>query len=260
MPRLIATATQTPVLSAATAVLSLLCSPLTAAAQDSLFYAPPAPEDDAPEFTGQAELGYTSLSGNTDSSTLLAKGRLTWLTGPWTQTLRAETRKVEENDNTSAEQYLLGGRERYDLEGPHYLFGFTRWEKDRFSGYDYQFTTIAGYGRQLLAGPDHVLSLEAGPGYRHDELESGEGDDLAVGYGALDYQWNFSEGSSFQQELSVEGTAQNVTTRAFSAVTAQLNAHLALRLSHEIERNSQPPEGASSNIDRTTAASLLYRW
>lgn len=259
MPRLIATAMQTPVASAAAVVLCLLFSPLSSA-QDSLFYAPPAPEDDAPEFTGQAELGYTKLSGNADSSTLLAKGRLTWLTGRWTHTLRAETRKVEENDNASAEQYLLGGRERYELEGPHYLFGFTRWEKDRFSGYDYQFTTIAGYGRQLLAGPDHVLSLEAGPGYRHDALENGRDNDLTVGYGALDYQWNFSEGSSFQQELSVEGTRQNVTTRTFSAVTTQLNAHLALRLSHEIKYNSQPPDGADANSDRTTVASLLYRW
>ncbi|MBZ9559413.1 MULTISPECIES: DUF481 domain-containing protein [Modicisalibacter] len=245
---------------AALALLGLTLSP-PSPAQDSLFYAPPQPGDDAPEFSGQAELGYTHLAGNTDSETLIAKGRLTWITDDkWTHTLRGETRQVKEDDSASAEQYLVAGRERYELEGPHYLFGFTRWEKDRFSGYDYQFTTIIGYGRQLLAGPTHTLSLEAGPGYRHDELESGSDDDLAVGYGALDYQWQFNEGSSFEQELSVEGTDTNVTTRSFSAITAQLNAHLALRLSHEIKNNSNPPEGTESDTDLTTAASLLYRW
>lgn len=244
-------------LVAKTASGVLLC---TASSLAAAFYAPPAPSEDAPVFTGQAELGYTHLSGNTNNETLIAKGRFTWLTGQWTHSLRGETRKVEENEDTSAEQYLISGRERYDLEGPHYLFGFTRWEKERFSGYDYQFTTIAGYGRQIIDGPTHTLSIEAGPGYRRDALEAGENKDLAVGYGALDYLWEFSEGSRFQQEFSVEGTHENVTTRAFSALTTQLNASLALRISYELKNNSDPPEAGDEHTDRTTAASLLYSW
>lgn len=232
----------------------------TAPSLAGAFYAPPEPGDDAPEFSGQAELGYTHLSGNSDSETLIAKGRLSWLNGRWTHILRGETRRVEEDDDTSAEQYLVAGRERYDLDGPHYLFGFARWEKDRFSGYRYQITSIVGYGREMLDGPAHNLSVEAGPGYRHDALEIGKDKQLAVGYAALDYQWTFSEHSSVQQELSVEGTAENVTTRAFSALTVQLNSHLALRLSHELKNNSNPPDGAADHTDRTTAASLLYSW
>lgn len=224
------------------------------------FYAPPAPSDDAPVFTGQAELGYTRLTGNTDSETLLAKGRLTWLTGNWTHSLRGETFKVEEHGESSAERYLFAGRERYDLQGPHYLFGFLRWEKDRFSGYRYQTTTIVGYGRQVLTGPLHTLSLETGPGYRHDALATGEAHTLFVGYGALDYQWEISEGTRFQQELSVEGTHKNITTRAFSAVTTQLNASLSLRVSHEAKNNSDPPSDAEKHTDRITAVSLLYNW
>lgn len=246
-----------PSLATTAAISALICAlPSLAAA----FYAPPAPSDEAPVFTGQAELGYTHLSGNANSETLIAKGRFTWLTGRWTHSLRGETRKVEEDDDTSAEQYLVAGRERYDLDGPHYLFGFARWEKERFSGYDYQFTTIGGYGRQVLDGPTHILSLEAGPGFRRDVLEEGETKDLAVGYGALDYEWEFAEGSSLQQEFSVEGTRENVTTRAFSALTTQLNASLALRISHEIKNNSDPPDATAEHTDRTTAASLLYNW
>lgn len=235
----------------------LTAIPLSAVA----FYAPPAPSDDTPEFSGQAELGYTHLSGNTNIETLIAKGSLSWLDGRWTHTLRGETRRVDKNDDTSAEQYLVAGRERYDLDGPHYLFGFARWERDRFSGYRYQITTIAGYGRQVLDGPTHLLSLEAGPGYRHDALENGNEDkNLAVGYAAVNYQWSLTEHSSVQQELSVEGTEENVTTRSFSALTARLNSHLALRLSHEIQNNSNPPDAADANTNRTTAASLLYNW
>ena len=98
----------------------------------SPFYAPPPPKEDTPEFSGDAELGFTRLSGNTDSQTLIGKSRLTWLTGQLTHSLRGEVRNVSKDGETSAEQYLLAGRERYDFSGPHYLFGFARWEKDRF--------------------------------------------------------------------------------------------------------------------------------
>nr|WP_299243998.1 DUF481 domain-containing protein [uncultured Halomonas sp.] len=245
-----------------TLLLTLAISLADRQATAASFYAPPAPNDESPVFSGQAELGYTRLSGNTDSETLIAKGRLTWLTGRLTHSLRGETRKIEKDGESSDEQYLVAGRERYDLKGPHYLFGFARWEKERFSGYRYQLTFIGGYGRQVLTGPKHTLSLETGPGYRRDALENGEIKDLAVGYGAVDYEWQISEGTSFQQELSLEGTRDNVTTRTFSAITTQLNASLALRISHEVKHNSNPPdvEDEKVNTDTTTAASLLYHW
>ncbi|UYG08223.1 YdiY family protein [Halomonas sp. M4R1S46] len=226
----------------------------------SPFYAPPAPKADAPPWSGETELGFTHLAGNTDSQTLIAKGRLIWLTGPLTHSLRGEVRHVTQDDETSAEQYLVAMRERYDIEGPHYLFGFARWDKDRFSGYDYQITTIAGYGRQLLDSDDQSLSLEAGPGYRLDSVRDARNERLAVLYGAMDYRWTFSDTASVSQELSVEATDDNTTSRSLTSLTARLNDHLALKLSHEIEHNSRPPESATARTDLTTSASLLFDW
>ncbi|WP_407650029.1 YdiY family protein [Halomonas rhizosphaerae] len=239
-----------------------LCGLLTIAGgtQAGPFYAPPPPKEDDQGFSGSAELGYTHLSGNTESQTLIGKGRLIWVTGDWTQSLRGEVRNVSRNGDTSAEQYLVAGRERYELDGPHYIFGFARWEKDLFSGYDQQFTTIGGYGRDLLDGRRHRLSLEAGPGYRYDRIEGEENASLGVAYGALAYEWSFSETSSLEQEFSVEATDDNTTSRSLTSLTSRLNSHLALRLSHEIRDNSRPPEGAEARTDHTTSASLLYDW
>jgi putative salt-induced outer membrane protein len=228
--------------------------------QASPFYAPPPPQEDDADFSGSAELGYTHLSGNTDSQTLISKGRVTWLFDRWTHSLRGEIRSVSRNGGTSAEQYLVAGRERFDLEGPHYLFGFARWDKDRFSGYDQQFTTIGGYGRDLIDNERQRLSLEAGPGYRYDRIEDEDDASLGVAYGALAYEWDFSTSASLAQELSVEMTDDNNTSRSLSSLTARLNAHLALKLSHEIKDTSRPPEGAAAHTDNITAASLLYDW
>lgn len=224
------------------------------------FYAPPPPQDGTPMFSGDAELGFTHLSGNTDSQTLIGKTRLTWLTGDITHSLRGEVRNVTKDGETSAEQYLLAGRERYDFNGPHYLFGFARWEKDRFAGYDQQLSVIGGYGRQLLEGSRHSLSLEAGPGYRHDRLRDEDNDRLAVAYSALAYRFGFSNYADVEQEMSVEYTDQNTTSRSLTALTARLNSRMSLRLSHEIKHNSQPPDDASERTDNTTSASLLYHW
>jgi len=225
-----------------------------------LFYAPPAPDENTPNFSGNAELGYTKLTGNTNTQTLLAKGRLTWLTGRNTHTFRAETRSVQDNGNTTSERYLIGARERYELPDSNYLFGFARWERDRFSGYDSQFTTIGGYGRQLLTGPTHTLSVEAGPGYRHDTYVEGGSGNIALAYSALDYAYNFSDDISFDQELSVEATHISVTTRSLSKITSQLNSHLALRLSYDVRSNTHPPPGAEARTDTTTSVSILYSW
>lgn len=231
-----------------------------AALAASIFYAPPPSGEDAPAFSGEAELGYTHLSGNTDSQTLIGKSRLSWLSGNWTHTLRGEVRNVTRDDETSAEQYLLSLRERYDLHERHYLFGFGRWEKDRFSGYDQQLTAIGGYGRHVLDGERHRLSLEAGPGFRHDHVRDDEDEQLGLLYSALDYQWTFSDTSHLRQELSVEASDENTTTRSVSSLTARLNSRLALRLSHEAKHNSRPPETATAHTDHTTSVTLLYTW
>lgn len=234
-----------------------LCASTAAA---NPFYAPPQPTDDAPIFSGDAELGFTHLSGNTDSQTLIGKTRLTWLTDDFIHSLRGEVRNVSKDGETSAEQYLVAGRERYDFNGPHYVFGFARWEKDRFAGYDQQLSVIGGYGRQLLEGSRHSLSLEAGPGYRNDRLREDANKQFAVAYTALAYRWGLSQYADFEQEMSVEYTRQNTTARSLTAVTAQLNSRMSLRLSHEIKHNSQPPDDASERTDNTTSASLLYHW
>ena len=177
-----------------------------------------------------------------------------------THSLRGEVRNVSKDGETSAGQYLLAGRERYDFSGPHYLFGFARWEKDRFAGYDQQLSVIGGYGRQLLENKQHTLSLEAGPGYRNDRPRKEDNQQLAVAYTALDYRYRLSDYADIAQEMSVEYTDANTTGRSLTALTARLNARLSLRLSYEVKHNSQPPEDASERTDTTTSASLLYSW
>ncbi|WP_438766245.1 DUF481 domain-containing protein [Kushneria sp. TE3] len=242
-------------------LVALACWHNSARAADSLFYAPPPPSDDAVPFSGAIELGYTSLSGNTNTETLLGKGRITWYDQAWTHTTRAEVKSVSDSENTTAEQYLFSQRERYSLgDSPNYLFGLARYEKERFSGYDNQFTTIIGYGRQIFDTDLQALSLEAGPGYRFDDYENGGSRHMVLGYLAADYALSLSDTASFIQQFSVEGADDNVTLRAYSAISVAINSSLSLRVSHDIKSNSNPPREADAKTDRTTAASVVYNF
>ncbi|WP_243409204.1 DUF481 domain-containing protein [Kushneria phyllosphaerae] len=238
-----------------------VCWHHSARAADSLFYAPPPPSDDSVPFSAAIELGYTALSGNTNTETLLGKGRITWYDQAWTHTTRAEVKNVRDSENTTAEQYLFSQRERYSLgDSPNYLFGLARYEKERFSGYDNQFTTIVGYGRQLFDTDLQALSLEAGPGYRFDDYENGGSRHMLLGYLAADYSLSLSDTASFIQQFSVEGADDNVTLRSYSAISVSINSSLALRVSHDIKSNSNPPREADAHTDRTTAASVVYNF
>jgi len=101
------------------------------------------------------------------------------------------------NDSRSSEAYNLGGRSRYNLSSYGYLFGQASWLSDRFNGYDARGVVTAGYGRQLLSGPEHALRVEFGPGYRYDTFHNGGHNSQSVGYSALNYQWQISAAAKF---------------------------------------------------------------
>ncbi|SPJ34218.1 DUF481 domain-containing protein [Kushneria phyllosphaerae] len=211
------------------------------------------------DFDGEYALGYTKLSGNSNSSSLRTNADLTWYRGPWSWNLYAGINSASDEDDTSAENYNLGGRTRYDLDDDNYLFGLARWRKDRFAGYNSQSTLAGGYGRQLLSGPPQSLSIEAGPGVRRDSYtDSDEKKYRALAYSGLNYRWQVSDTATFGQDLVLEATGLNLIMRSQTSMTVAINDALAMRLSYDVDFNDDPPEDAEHKTDTTTAVSVVY--
>ncbi|MCM2129704.1 DUF481 domain-containing protein [Larsenimonas rhizosphaerae] len=209
-------------------------------------------------FEGSAEFGYTRLTGNSDSETLLSKGTGTWYDDAWSYSLHGEATSASEDGEQSAEEYIAAGRTRYNLDDRNYLFGVVRWDKDRFSGYDSQTTLAGGYGRQLLEGPVHTLSLEGGPGLRHDVYDDGDVKNLALAYGAVNYKWQVSDTAAFTEGVVGEATDENVIGRSETALQVAINQTLSLKVAYQVEHNTNPPSDAESKTDTRTAVSLVY--
>lgn len=208
-------------------------------------------------WNGSLDAGYTGSAGNSTTTTLLASTRATRTDGRLTHHLEARAKNTEENHSRTAEAYRLAGKEDRALGTRDYLFVTLGWDKDRYSGYEWQLATAVGYGRKLIDRPGHRLALEAGPGYRHDELPGNDAEDTGVLYVAADYGLDINAGTRFVQLLSAEAGAANTTSRAVSELAVKMNARLALKASLEFRRNSAPPAG-SKNSDRTTSLALAW--
>jgi putative salt-induced outer membrane protein len=206
---------------------------------------------------GNLDLGYTAIAGNSNATTLLASTRASRTDGRWTHNLEARGKSSEENGVRTAEAYRLAGKEDIAWSARDYLYVSASWDKDHFSGYDWQGTLSAGYGRKLIDGERHRLSVEIGPGFRHDELAAGGDEQAATARAGANYQWQATANTRLLQTLEVDAGEDSAISRSLSELAVKLNSRLALKATLELRRDSEPPAG-SKNTDRTSALAIAW--
>ncbi len=221
-----------------------------------VFSAATAQEEEGP-WSGKATLGYLSTSGNTENSTLNTGVRIEYATGDWVHSARANAVNATEDNMTTAEAYELGAKTERSFGEYDFVFARANWRKDRFSGYDTQFSQSIGYGRRLIETDVHQLNAEIGAGARQSDLVDGTSTNEFILRGGMDYRWQISETAEFRQDISVEAGDENTYLESVTAVSAQLLGDLALVFSYTIKNNSDVPAGRE-NRDTYIAASLEY--
>ena len=208
-------------------------------------------------WSGKVTLGYQGTSGNTDTTTYRTGFEVAYATDGWLHQLDAAGNGGEDSGATSAEAYQANWKSSWSFTEHDFVFGQLSWRKDRFAGVTEQVSTTLGYGRRVVDTPSHLLSLEAGLGYRDSDRADGTNETSAIGRGALNYTWTFSETASFTQDLIVETGSDNTFIESVSAVQASLVSTLALVASYTVKRNTDVPVG-TNKTDTLTAISLEY--
>jgi len=219
-------------------------------------------EEDKSPWAGKALLGYLSTSGNTDNSNLNSAFEVSHTKGDWMHMFKASaihaTAPDETGDEaTTAEAYVAGWKSERNLSEHGYLFGQLDWRKDRFSGYDTQFSQTLGYGHRLINTEKHKLNAEIGAGARQSDLADGTEESETVVRGGLDYTFKISETAEFAQIMSVESGSANTYSESITKLSAALVGNLALVASYTIKNNSDVPP-LTEKTDTFTAVSLEY--
>lgn len=209
-------------------------------------------------WSGEVGLSFISNNGNTNSQNLGAKARAIRDGKVWRNTFKLESLNEETDDIRSAERYFASAKFDRKLSEIDYIFVLIEHEDDRFSGYDYQTSLTAGYGRKLINNDVHRLEMEVGPGYRRSEIK-GDNDVEEEGTfrGALNYDWTITKATSFRQEVSVEAGEDSTISKSLSRFKTQLNGSLALVISYEAKHTSSVPVD-THKFDSTTFVSLDY--
>lgn len=216
-------------------------------------------EETGPEgpWSGLARLGYLGTSGNTDTTNMSGAFEVKYALEKWTHELKAAAIKASEDNDTTAEAFTAGWKSERVLTDINFLFGRLDWRKDRFSGYDTQFSQTVGYGHRLIDTDKHSLNGELGFGARQSDLADGTSESETILTGGLYYKWALSENSEFTQDLLVEAGDKNTYTMSRTAISATLVGDLALVASYTIKNNSDVPLG-TEKTDTFTALSLEY--
>jgi putative salt-induced outer membrane protein len=202
-------------------------------------------------------LGYVGTTGNTDTSTFNAEFLLTLRDAPWTHNVKFQALGSQENSRAKAERYFLEDKSDFALDADQYVFGKGSYLDDRFSGYSYQATGTAGYGRYLVRQDNFTLEGFGGLGYRRSELVSG----LSNGEGILTVGqklgWSISDSSKLVQSFSSD-IGNDLTLSIFEVgLESQIIDRIATKIAFQARNISEVPLG-NKKTDTQTSVSLVY--
>ncbi|QIZ77461.1 DUF481 domain-containing protein [Ferrimonas lipolytica] len=217
------------------------------------------------EYSAEAELGATMTSGNTESTSILAKYNSEHKLGDWTNHYKLEALYSEDDDERSAERYRGEVQTDYPASGKHYFFAVLNAETDKFSGYEYVVTGAAGYGNRFIEEEDMTLLFEVGPGYSYKKIDEDlvvdkDNESDVIVRAKTEFWWKFSDNAEFKQTLGSDIAFDGATISfSESSLVANLVGELAMKLSYNIKHNSDPG-GDTDSTDTILAATLLYKF
>ncbi|MBV6425233.1 MAG: hypothetical protein NAOJABEB_03048 [Steroidobacteraceae bacterium] len=218
----------------------------------------------AAEWTGKAEAGVVFARGNTETTTANGKLDLSndldkWKHSAYLAALYAESEdSVTDELETSAERYEARWQSDYKFTPRAYWFGGLRYERDLFSGFDYQASATTGVGYRFIDTERTKFYGQAGVGYRQmQDALSGEKDDEVIWRGDLGYERVLTSNTKLTDKLIVEAGSTNTFVGNDLALEVKMSERFGLSLGYAVRYNSDPPPGLES-ADTLMTVNLTY--
>jgi putative salt-induced outer membrane protein len=225
----------------------------------------------AAEWSSRSEVGFVAARGNTATETANAKLEVIRETQDWKNTAAASALYGRSREIESAQRWDA----RYQLD--HFIRANTFWflsgryEDDRYSGFAYQGTVSAGFGRKFFDTELTKLQGQIGVGYRSLRLEElirdendevfdripGERQSDGVVNVSVTFEHSFNENTKILNSLLVESGESNTATRNDLALQIKMTEVLAVALGLSVRNNSEPLPGLK-NTDTLTTVNLVY--
>jgi len=209
-------------------------------------------------WTGEGTLSAGFTSGNTETTDIGVGLKVARQFGDWRAKAQAGVDYGKNNGVESRNRWSLAGQLDRDLSERFYVYGRGAYEQDKFSGFDSRLFLGGGAGYKIFMGGMTTWNVEAGPGYRSDEIQlTGESQgSFSIRVGSA-FSHKFNDAVTFSNDTEwVTSDASNQLVN-IAALTAKLTEILAARLSFEVRHESDPPFGREAT-DTATRFSLVF--
>lgn len=243
-------------IDALAAVASGEAAPGTSAAASGTPAAAPEPGGLLGGWQGEAELGGTIKTGNTDETGVSAGLELATDGPRWARDLNIKIDRKSESGELTTDRYFLAYSHQRKLTPRLYVAGVLWGERDIFAGYEYRFSESLGLGYRLFDRPGLKLRVEAGPALRQAEYLSQDFDSNVAARAAGYLAWRLTPRLNYTQSLVAYLDSTNSTLLAASALTTKLEGRLSARFSYEVRHEAAPPADREQT-DTTTRLTLV---
>lgn len=183
----------------------------------------------------------------------------------WSNNFQATAELSRSEGDVTKEKYFLQNQSNHSfgVMDANYYFLNTNFTEDKFSAYRYRFVLASGYGRKVINTDQWMLSVQAGPGIRHNrEADTRDTNTHTVLTTGSNLIWHITETATFSEALTYDIGSPYDYLKSVAAISNKIIHNLAVRIACSLEYYSQIPEYSSNTkkTDTTTTVALVYRF
>ncbi|WP_371742298.1 YdiY family protein [Pseudoruegeria sp. HB172150] len=223
-------------------------------AQDSARFGP-AQFDQG--WSGSVALGFSANSGNTDTVDLNFAGRFHYGQGPWSHTFGFAGEFSEDNDVRSEEEVFATYDVNRSLNDRFYIFGLASVRYDAFDSNEWDLFAGAGPGYRIINTSDAAWRVQAGPGVRYVEDQTGANTTEVAGVVASRFYYAFTDSVFLTNDTDVLFSDDSTLVTNDLGLNFKVTDVFSTRVSYRTEYDSDPLPGYD-NTDNTLGVSLVY--
>jgi putative salt-induced outer membrane protein len=210
------------------------------------------------DWSGKGEAGVVFARGNTKTETVNAKLEMARETDHWKHGFGLSALRAKNAGSKTADRYGGFYQADYKVSKVTFWFGGVRYEKDKFSGFDYQASATTGIGRKFIDNDKTKLTAQAGIGYKRlKNALTGATSDNSIFRGDVKFEHALTATTSIIDTFLVEAGAANTLAVNELALQVKMTDALALAVGVGVRYNTEPPNGLKKT-DTLTTVNLVY--
>jgi len=227
----------------------------------SILAAGAANAEDSIKHKGSVEGGITIDNGNTEAENYRGSLTFTSTYDIYENIFKADGSNTKQNSVRTGEQYNLSNQTKASFSESDYGFIQLEGTEDRYQGFNYRTSQLVGVGHYFVKEETLTILGELAAGARQtDYTQNTNDEETAVGRITGAFDWKVNEHVSIDHRTDYTIGEDNNVTEMNTGLKAFIDQNLYVRLSHELEHNSETPNSSVKNTDTRTFVTVGYEF